>query len=314
MIALSVEGIKPNSTFNRNDGFDHSGVCSGKISVTTTQKTTTSKSDDYETTTAGYDITAKQPYYTSRPSSEKTTIQEDYEKYTTEVGNKYTTETTTTATTEEPTTTTTTEETTTTTTEPTTTSTTTTTTSTTPKVTTPQPPLVPRPSGSGPPKKYFENEEYDGNVGASTNVNGRPITAMQASELFEDFDRSLGSKFQYGCWCNFKEKPYLYRGHGEPVDVFDEACKQLEENYLCAQAQFKNKGITCDITGTTYSGKDMYNYYVSFSEIQKDCNKANPHPCPAKRCMIEKSFAMHVKILSQNAFIKIDKGRLQKAK
>ena len=55
---------------------------------------------------------------------------------------------------------------------------------------------------------------------------------------------------------------------------------------MCADADFKNRDIDCDVTSVTYSGKDMFEYYTSFTEIIRDCNRANPRDadqgCAAK--------------------------------
>lgn len=62
------------------------------------------------------------------------------------------------------------------------------------------------------------------------------IISNSALPASNDLQHSL----QYGCWCNFRENPYLQRGYGEPVDDFDVNCKQLEENYICCSEEAYN--------------------------------------------------------------------------
>ena len=72
------------------------------------------------------------------------------------------------------------------------------------------------------------------------NVGIGGTSAIQAAELTE-----------YGCWCNFKTKPYMMSGHGEPVDGYDQACKQLVENYVCAYQE------TTEVSQSDDSVKDL---------------------------------------------------------
>ena len=121
--------------------------------------------------------------------------------------------------------------------------------------------LTTRPSTDQTISKYYKSDDYSGSIGPHTDTSGNSIEPLSANIFFGEYERS-NDKFQYGCWCNFKEKPYMYRGHGEPVDVYDAACKQLEENYICAQAEFDLS--TCDITSVSYSGKDILDYYSNY--------------------------------------------------
>ena len=321
-----IDGNRPNPKYNRNNGFDHQSYCGSHGTVTKPTEGTKpeTKSPKPETKPA------TKP--TTKPTTKKTTAEADTKppkKSTTEAPTtqkKTTSETTKppkkkTTTTQAPTT----QKRTTTTTakKETTTTKTTTTTTTTPNTqkqeeqTTKAATTASTTRYTGKITKFYKAPDYDGNVGPNTDTYGNQATPKTANQLFgvtsQQTTRSgTESKFQYGCWCNFKEKPYLYRSHGEPVDSYDEACKQLEENYMCADAQFASDKIDCDITNVQYSGEGLQAYYSSHTLIKKDCDKANPKAklndggCAAKRCLIEISFQAHLKKISGNGKIEID--------
>jgi len=90
----------------------------------------------------------------------------------------------------------------------------------------------------------------------------------------------------YGCWCHLDEEHG--KGHGSPVDGYDEACKKLHEGVTCAKKEVKTlAGETCIPAETIYQvdaqiatdGKLVYN-----------CETFNTDPCAVNTCYLETHF------------------------
>lgn len=90
----------------------------------------------------------------------------------------------------------------------------------------------------------------------------------------------------YGCWCHLDEEHG--KGHGSPVDGYDEACKKLHEGVTCAKKEVKTlAGDRCIPAETVYridaqigtDGKLVYN-----------CEAFNTDPCAINTCYLETHF------------------------
>lgn len=61
----------------------------------------------------------------------------------------------------------------------------------------------------------------------------------------------------YGCWCYFgNDRKGLNYGRGDPIDVWDALCKQLQEGYECAVIDAETRGETCEPWNTSYDTDD----------------------------------------------------------
>jgi len=64
----------------------------------------------------------------------------------------------------------------------------------------------------------------------------------------------------YGCWCSFGQK--LKFGVGQPVDLQDKICRQLNHNYRCIEIDAAAEGKTCPF--------DFKDYMFLMSNIPKN--------------------------------------------
>lgn len=108
----------------------------------------------------------------------------------------------------------------------------------------------------------------------------------------------------YGCWCYFEQS----KGKGNPVDVFDQACKVLQEGYSCLkidqeiEMQNSISSLNTMVSGKTFETCDVFNTeYISVNkfgvvsdesaDFYSDCLKVNNfEPCASKLCTIEGNF------------------------
>jgi len=106
------------------------------------------------------------------------------------------------------------------------------------------------------------------------------------------FSGSIGKTIltihEYGCWCYFYE---YGRGKGEPVDVIDELCKQLQFGYECAIRDGEDEGSFCT------PWEVAYNSAVGGSglTIAEECAQNNPSDlCATRACTVEGNFVAHL--------------------
>merc|ERR1712046_442283 len=88
---------------------------------------------------------------------------------------------------------------------------------------------------------------------------------------------------EYGCWCYF-DGDYV-RGRGEPVDEFDNLCKQLHQNYVCASMDAElEEDLECIPWETEYQVFSFYSYSM---DIEDECKRKNPISiCEQRACII----------------------------
>jgi len=86
-----------------------------------------------------------------------------------------------------------------------------------------------------------------------------------------------------GCWCHFDEDHGL--GKGVPLNVVDEICKTLADNYECAMRDAEDEGETCVPWEVNYS---------SSTDLSKGplemCSEANDDICAIRACAAEMAF------------------------
>jgi len=81
----------------------------------------------------------------------------------------------------------------------------------------------------------------------------------------------------YGCWCRSADWTH---GKGQPVDVFDELCRQQHHNYDCLAMEDQH----CDPTTVQYS----FDLYFRDGNVLVECsNDLVNESCQAKTCMID---------------------------
>lgn len=97
----------------------------------------------------------------------------------------------------------------------------------------------------------------------------------------------------YGCWCYFEEE----KGKGKPVDVFDQACKTLQDGYECIRIDAENNNLQCDIWSTEYNSSTGAGGLdgMTMQQLQKECDAANgENTCESWICRVEGWFIQNI--------------------
>lgn len=93
----------------------------------------------------------------------------------------------------------------------------------------------------------------------------------------------------YGCWCNFDSNMYNkpHVGRGQPLDLWDEACKRLVDGYECAVAEF---GETCEPWTIDYGVAGTGTIPAVVEMICGVLTKDEPNGCARASCIVETTF------------------------
>lgn len=96
---------------------------------------------------------------------------------------------------------------------------------------------------------------------------------------------------EYGCWCYF-DGDYT-KGRGEPVDNFDDLCKQLHHNYDCAAMDAESEAdFDCLPWEADYQVFSFYSYSM---DIEMECTSKNRNnKCNQRSCIIEMTFVLRL--------------------
>jgi len=90
----------------------------------------------------------------------------------------------------------------------------------------------------------------------------------------------------YGCWCHFGAD--LMVGHGQPQNVFDAICKDLQLCLRCAKWDGKNEGYGCDPVTQTWNGG-------SGPDFITQCTAGNPdNDCASHVCSCEQTIIAEI--------------------
>lgn len=102
--------------------------------------------------------------------------------------------------------------------------------------------------------------------------------------------------FHYGCWCNFENRVLI--GKAQPLDEFDERCRELQ---LCFRCTIHDNGgdlTNCD------PDVNQYNIpFFFFFGVQQSCIIANPsNVCSQRFCMCHHHYTGRILDLSFEGF------------
>lgn len=102
--------------------------------------------------------------------------------------------------------------------------------------------------------------------------------------------------FHYGCWCNFENRVLI--GKSQPLDEFDERCRELQ---LCFRCTIHDNGgdlTNCD------PDVNQYNIpFFFFFGIEQSCIVANPtNVCSQRFCMCHHHYTGRILDLSFEGF------------
>ena len=111
-----------------------------------------------------------------------------------------------------------------------------------------------------------------------SNGNFNPFTH---GELFSAWNQWEDIE-DYGCWCYFDGTK---KGHGEPVDLVDENCKNLNLGYECV----KMDNPDCNVTWVEYYS-DIMQVINGEMETYEMCEDFNDDQCAIDVCAVEVRF------------------------
>jgi len=116
---------------------------------------------------------------------------------------------------------------------------------------------------------------------------------------FDNDNHVRTSLLGYGCWCSFGQK--LKFGSGQPVDLQDEICRQLNHNYRCIEIDAAAEGKTCPYDFTDYM---VVMSRMTGGTLTSSCDtthralgmffpndyKPENHDCAVRRCVADTEF------------------------
>lgn len=121
------------------------------------------------------------------------------------------------------------------------------------------------------------NQTFSGPEGRSL---GRRLSGHILQEYF----------MSYGCWCTFEDQKYNHKKktRGQPMDEWDQNCKELKMGYECAMVDAASRGESCVPWTTEYpiAGAGMSERIISrYCEIVSDGDL-----CKEATCIVETYF------------------------
>jgi len=140
------------------------------------------------------------------------------------------------------------------------------------------------------PKAAGLDAGFGGGFGGARGSGGDPIEFEQRSNMILTMVDML-QLLEYGCWCYF-DGDYM-KGRGEPVDDFDNLCRQLHHNYVCASMDAEaEKDLLCLPWEADYQVFSFYSYSM---DIEMECIDKNPNnECNQRACIIEMTFVLRL--------------------
>lgn len=106
------------------------------------------------------------------------------------------------------------------------------------------------------------------------------------SVCYEDCDAGfmdMSPLFGYGCWCFFGDID-SQKGRGQPVDAYDEICKDLLQCYRCAMTDGTNEGAECDPFEQEYKTSIETGGNNGIDNATSSCQAHNPDACSWRTC------------------------------
>lgn len=123
-----------------------------------------------------------------------------------------------------------------------------------------------------------------------------------------------GHLHEYGCWCYYGgDSRSMHYGHGEPMDAWDGACKQLQEGYACAFLDSTAAGgAVCEPWSVDYDANiDDFGLFAAQMEytpeqarthIDTKCREVLTDDCAITACLVEGMYMYEVEVLIFDTF------------
>lgn len=110
---------------------------------------------------------------------------------------------------------------------------------------------------------------------------------MEQTSKYSFLDKLNNSR----CWCSF-DPATMFKGRSQPLDEFDEACKDLVHGYKCIKQRIEMQGETCDPWSADYN--IMVSGKVLVGDPEKAFRKCDKYEddCRKNTCKVELHFIM----------------------